>query len=277
MEWVGIGILGLIIGSFLTTVIYRQPLMLHHEWRQQCQEYLRLPQSTIPSPSVNLCYPDSHCPRCQHCLRWWHTIPLVSWILLKGRCTYCHTPIHWRYPTVELVTCLMTLGVFWHIGPEWMVIPALLFTWGLIVLLFIDLEHHLLPDSITLPLLWLGLVLNSFYIQTTPSAAILGAAGGYGILWSISMLYYRMTHRQGMGHGDFKLLAALGAWFGWQALPGLLLIAAGAGSLIGMLWLILGRKNWSTPIPFGPFLALAGWVYWIGENHLPLLFVPSIH
>ena len=252
-------VFGLIAGSFLNVVVVRLPGMLRYRWEAQCREFLG-EQGDNPDPPPTLVRPGSRCPACKTPLRPWHNVPLVSWLLLHGRCAYCKTTIPTRYPLVELFTGLVTLQAWLHFGLTPQFAASLVLAWSLIALTAIDLEHQLLPDSITLPLLWAGLLANLFGLFTTPVSALVGTMAGYLVLWSIYQLHHLLTRKEGMGYGDFKLLAALGAWMGWQKLPLVILLAAVAGSLAALFLMLRRGHGRETPIPFGPWLALAGWI-----------------
>ncbi|HBN14406.1 MAG TPA: prepilin peptidase [Pseudohongiella sp.] len=262
-------LLGLLVGSFLNVVIYRLPLMLQREWQQQCCEFLQTDPETLkindPAPEhkvFNLTVPASHCPVCKKQVKPWQNVPVVSYLLLKGKCSNCQTPIHWRYPVVELVTAVLSGLVAWQFGPTATMLAALVMTWCLISLTVIDVDHQLLPDNITLPLLWLGLVLTltPAGLGTTPAEAILGASIGYLSLWSIYWAFKLLTGREGMGYGDFKLLAALGAWLGWQHLLTIIILSSLAGAVIGIALTVIAGKDRNIPMPFGPYLAIAGFL-----------------
>jgi leader peptidase (prepilin peptidase)/N-methyltransferase len=253
-------VLGLIIGSFLNVVIHRLPRMLQSEWRQQCRELLELEAGDTGSEIYNLALPASHCPDCGARIPLWHNIPLLSYLFLRGRCGHCGATISLRYPIVELLTATLSAILAWQLGPSWPLLAALLFTWSLIALSFIDLEHHLLPDQITLPLLWLGLLVNLAHTFTTLESAVIGAMVGYLFLWLIFHAYRLLTAKEGFGYGDFKLLAAVGAWLGWQQIPLIILLASVAGALIGLTLILLRRHQMHKPLPFGPYLAVSGWV-----------------
>ena len=261
--FIGIGALGLIIGSFLNVIIYRLPIMLLHEWRKNCSE------PTEPtSPVVNLATPRSHCPKCSALIPWQQNIPIISYILLKGKCKHCQTIIHWRYPIIELLSCLTAILVALYFGVSIKTLAILILTWALIAAVFIDFDYQLLPDNITLSLIRLGLLLNTQYIFTTPENAIIGAASGYLSLWFIAYIFKLIRKVDGMGYGDFKLLAAFGAWLGWQLLPMILFVASLVGSIIGLA-LVLSKKNqFMKPIPFGPYLAIAGWLAFFGGQNI---------
>ena len=276
-------LLGLLIGSFLNVVIYRLPLMLDREWRAQCAE-LAAPGETAgvaPSPvsdavsavatpgeaPFNLVVPRSACPRCQAPIRAIHNVPVLSWLALRGRCASCQVRISARYPIVELLCGVLSAVVAWKFGFGWQAGAALVITWLLIALTGIDLDHQLLPDSLTLPLLWGGLLASVFWsannphsLPVSPSDAIIGAVAGYFSLWSVYQLFKLATGKEGMGYGDFKLLAALGAWLGWRMLLPIVLCSAAVGAIVGIALIVAGKRGRSVPIPFGPFLAAAGWL-----------------
>lgn len=253
------GVLGLLVGSFLNVVIYRLPVMLDRAWRRDAGE--ELPDD---EPPFNLVVPRSRCRQCGHMISAWENIPLVSYALLKGRCRDCRTPISARYPVVELLSGALSLGVAWHFGVSGAALAALFLTWSLIALTFIDIDHQLLPDVITLPVMWFGLGLSLFWADgggfALPRDAIIGAIAGYGSLWLVFHAFKLVTGKEGMGYGDFKLLALLGAWLGWQMLPLVVLLAAGVGAIVGISMILLKRLQRETPIPFGPYLAAAGWI-----------------
>ncbi|MCU7923036.1 MAG: A24 family peptidase [Candidatus Thiodiazotropha sp. (ex Dulcina madagascariensis)] len=251
--------IGLIVGSFLNVVIHRLPKMMENQWHRDCDELKGLNQ-TAESQPYNLNQPASHCPKCGHKIRAWENIPVVSWLLLKGRCSHCHTRISPRYPIVEAVTGVMSLAVALHFGVSWTTLAALFLTWALIALSMIDFDVQLLPDNITLPFLWLGLLLSLAALFTDPRSAIIGAAAGYLSLWSVYQLFKRLTGKEGMGYGDFKLLAMLGAWLGWHYLPQIIMLSAFVGAVVGILLIVLRGRDRNIPIPFGPYLAAAGWI-----------------
>ena len=252
-------LLGLLVGSFLNVVIYRLPIMMQREWRAQAREYLECPPEQI-SERFNLLLPSSRCPHCDHQIRSWENIPLVSWLALRGKCSSCRAPISSRYPLVELACGLLSGYVAWHFGFTWEAGAMLLLTWGLVAMSMIDIDHQLLPDSLVLPLLWLGLILNSFGLFVSLESALWGAVAGYLSLWSVYWLFKLVTGKEGMGYGDFKLLAMLGAWGGWQVIPLTILLSSVVGAVLGTILLRVQRAESSTPIPFGPYLAIAGWI-----------------
>lgn len=252
-------VLGLLVGSFLNVVIYRLPIMMQREWRSQAREFLELPAEPDGS-RFNLILPHSRCPHCNHQIRAWENIPLVSWLALRGKCAACKAPISKRYPLVELACGLLSGYVAWHFGFTWQAGAMLLLTWGLLAMSMIDADHQLLPDSLVLPLLWLGLIVNSVGLFASLPDALWGAVAGYLSLWSVYWLFKLVTGKEGMGYGDFKLLAMLGAWGGWQVLPLTILLSSVVGAVLGTIMLRMRNADNSTPIPFGPYLAIAGWV-----------------
>lgn len=265
-------LLGLLVGSFLNVVIYRLPIMMQREWRAQALEYLECPSEPV-GERFNLLLPSSRCPHCDHQIRSWENIPLVSWLALRGKCSSCRAPISSRYPLVELACGLLSGYVAWHFGFTWQAGAMLLLTWGLVAMSMIDIDHQLLPDSLVLPLLWLGLILNNFSLFVSFESALWGAVAGYLSLWSVYWLFKLVTGKEGMGYGDFKLLAMLGAWGGWQVLPLTILLSSVVGAVLGSILLRVQRAESSTPIPFGPYLAIAGWIAllwgdWITESYL---------
>ena len=263
--------IGLSVGSFLNVVIYRLPVMLERDWRRQAREVLALSPSDEEADGgrFDLIVPRSRCPGCQAPVKAWHNVPVVSWIVLRGRCAACGMRIPVRYLVVEVLTAVCTLAVVTAFGYTWVTLVALGFTWALIALAFIDYDTRLLPDGITLPLLWAGLLVNLSGGFVDLSAAVAGAVAGYLVLWAVYWAFKLVAGKEGMGYGDFKLLAALGAWFGWQALPMLILLSSIAGIVIGGTVLLLRRRR--EPIPFGPFLAVAGFVTLLARDTLSTL------
>ncbi|MDG9931032.1 MULTISPECIES: A24 family peptidase [unclassified Pseudomonas] len=249
---------GLLVGSFLNVVIYRLPVMMQREWRQQAREILELPVE--PQNTFNLVLPNSCCPKCGHQIRPWENIPIISYLALRGRCSGCKAPISKRYPLMELACGLLSGYVAYRFGFSWQTGGALLLTWGLLAMSMIDCDHQLLPDALVLPLLWLGLIANHFGLFATLEDALWGAIVGYLSLWSVYWLFKLLTGKEGMGYGDFKLLAMLGAWGGWQILPLTILLSSLVGAVLGLIMLRLRNQETSTPIPFGPYLAIAGWI-----------------
>ena len=253
------GLVGLLVGSFLNVVIYRLPIMMQRNWRKECLEYLELPAEPELAP-FNLVLPLSRCPACGTPIKPYQNVPVISYLLLRGKCAACRHPIALRYPLIEALTAVMSVVVAWHFGYGLQTLFALLLTWVLVALSFIDIDHHLLPDSITLPVLWLGLSLSVFGIYTDSHASVMGAVFGYLSLWSVYHLFKLLTGKEGMGFGDFKLLALLGAWLGWQMLPLIILLSSLVGTLISVVVILLTQRDHRTPIPFGPYLAVAGWI-----------------
>jgi leader peptidase (prepilin peptidase)/N-methyltransferase len=274
--WPGLALaawLGLCVGSFLNVVIYRLPLMLHRQWEGEARHILEGESPAAALEPFNLVVPRSRCPHCERQIRAWENIPLVSWLLLRGKCAGCGAPIAWRYPVVELLTGFVTLAMLSLFGFTWLGLAALAFTWVLLALTFIDYDTQLLPDQLTLPLVWLGLLVNLQGGFTDTRSAIVGAVAGYLFLWSTYWAFKLITGKEGMGYGDFKLLAAIGAWLGWQVLPAAILIAAGVGLLYALATSVLGQRESSQPIPFGPFLAIAGWVSLVQRDTVLRLFL----
>lgn len=286
------GLFGLIVGSFLNVVILRLPARLMHEWRCQCRELLADEKADVVAPDAaepalqtdgaalpdapeavadappDIVFVASHCPHCKHKLSPLDNIPLVSWLALGGRCRYCRAPISVQYPLVEALSALAAVAVVWQFGFTWQAAAGLALTFALIALAGIDFHTQLLPDNVTLPLLWLGLLLSVVPVFVDPVAAILGGAIGYLSLWSVYWVFKLATGKEGMGHGDFKLLAALGAWMGPFSLLPIILISSLVGALIGSIALAARGKDRSTPIPFGPFIAIAGWMQFVWGQQL---------
>ena len=261
------GLLGLIIGSFLNVVIYRLPLMLQKNWRQQCLEFLKQPSDST-TEKFDLASPRSHCTHCKKTLSPWMNIPLLSFILLRGKCPYCQNKISKRYPLVELLSTLLSIFILYHFGFSWAGIAGLIFTWALLALIFIDIEHQLLPDEINLGLLWLGLLLSLGNVFVGSQEAILGAAAGYLFLWCVGWLFKKLRGIEGIGFGDYKLFAVFGAWFGWELLPFILLIAALLGTFVGLILMVNKKIHYRAPLAFGPYLAIAGWIALCYGSHL---------
>jgi len=270
---VTVGFIGLCVGSFLNVVVHRLPRMMEAQWRADCAELRG--EEPPPAQTYNLFKPDSRCPACAAPIRAIQNVPVLSWLALRGRCAACRAPISARYPAVELVTGVASVLLAWRYGYAWQLAGALLFCWALLALTFIDLDTQLLPDDITFPLLWAGLVFNAAGVFTDLRSAVFGAVGGYLILWSVYWAFRILAKKEGMGYGDFKLLAAIGAWTGWQVLPFVVLVSALAGTVIGAYVLWRTRQGRDTRIPFGPYLAAGGvagllWgheavVAWIGR------------
>ncbi len=248
----------LLIGSFLNVVIHRLPKMMEADWHVQCAELRG--EAIADTPAYNLWLPRSACPQCGHQITALENIPLISWLFLRGRCSACSTPISARYPLVEVLVAVLSAAVAWKWGVSMQTLGALLLVWMLVVLAFIDLDTTLLPDSLTLPLVWLGLLFNMNGLFVPLADAVIGAMAGYLILWSVYWLFKLVTGKDGMGYGDFKLLAAIGAWLGWQMLPVTLLLSSVVGAVVGIAMIVLVKHDRRVPIPFGPYLAGGGLV-----------------
>lgn len=261
-------LLGLIVGSFLNVLVHRLPLMMERRWQDDAREVLGLPAQPA-GERFDLCLPPSHCPHCLHRIRPWENIPLLGYLLLRGRCAACKVRIGLRYPFVELASAGLAVCAAWHFGASANALAFMLLSWGLLALGLIDLEHQLLHDALVLPLLWLGLIANAFGLFVPLDQALWGAVAGYLVLWCVHRLFYMVTGKDGMGHGDFKLLAMLGAWGGWQILPFVLLFSSLLGAFVGLLLLRAKGRTTSTPIPFGPYLALAGWIALLWGGQIP--------
>lgn len=255
-------VLSLLVGSFLNVVILRLPIMMFRAFKQECTEaeFPKHPALDDLSKPYNLIKPDSHCPKCQTPVRAWQNIPVLSWLLLRGKCAGCGTAIAWRYPVVELATALLSVTLVWVFPWGWQLAAMLAFTWLLLAMSVIDIDYQILPDSMTLGLLWLGLIVNSFGLFTNLDSALWGAVFGYLSLWSVYWLFKIFTGKEGMGYGDFKLLAALGAWFGPTYLPLIILLSSVVGAVVGIAGILILGRDKNIPIPFGPYLAAAGWI-----------------
>ncbi|GAB3026816.1 A24 family peptidase [Oleiagrimonas citrea] len=256
------GVLGLMVGSFLNVVMLRLPARMAHAWRSEAREILEL-ENVEETPPPDLVREPSHCPKCKHRLSALDNIPLFGWLLLGGRCRYCKARISIQYPLVELLTALLSAAVIWRFGPGWVGLAGLAFTWILMAASGIDFRTQLLPDQLTYPLLWLGLLLSLLPMFILPRTAILAAAIGYLSLWSLYWLFKLLTGKEGMGYGDFKLLAALGAWMGPMALLPIMLLSSLIGAIVGVSLIALRRHQRDVPMPFGPFIAAAGWVWFV--------------
>ncbi|HIA09441.1 MAG TPA: prepilin peptidase [Chromatiaceae bacterium] len=254
------GLIGLTVGSFLNVVIHRLPIMIDREWQFELAQF-NDPETELPEPEpFNLSRPRSRCPHCGHMITALENIPVISWLLLGRKCSNCQQPIAARYPIIELFTALASLMIAWHFGFGIQAAAALALTWALIAASMIDFDHQLLPDSITLPFLWLGLVLNLNDVFTDGASSVVGAVAGYLSLWTLYWLFKLATGKEGMGYGDFKLLALLGAWMGWQMLPVIVLLSSLVGAVVGIGLIVLRGRDRNIPIPFGPYLAGAGWI-----------------
>ena len=257
-------VLGLLVGSFLNVVIHRLPRMMENDWRAQCDELTATTEQTQTAATekakYNLVVPRSACPHCGHQITAAENIPIVSYLVLRGRCRGCKTKISPRYPIVEGITGLLSALVAWHFGFGIAAISAIVLVWALIALTFIDADTQMLPDSITLPLVWLGLIVNINRTFTDLRSAVLGAVFGYLALWTVYWAFKLITKKEGMGYGDFKLLAAIGAWLGWQVLPLVILLSSVVGAVVGIILIVLARLGRNIPLPFGPYLAMAGFI-----------------
>jgi len=252
--------LGLVVGSFLNVVIYRLPLMMESRWRKDCCELLEVEQEAQGDAPLNLSTPNSHCPHCKAAIKPWQNIPVLSYLLLGGKCGNCGAPISMRYPLVEFATAILTVALFSQFDASLALLGAMIFTWSLVALTMIDIDHQLLPDDITLPLMWLGIAFSLAGATISLQDSVLGAMLGYLSLWSVYWLFKLATGKEGMGYGDFKLLAAMGAWLGWQSIPMLILLSSLVGAVCGIALMIATRRGKDIPIPFGPYLAMAGWI-----------------
>lgn len=251
-------LLGLVIGSFLTVLIHRYPKMLKREWHRQAQAILNVPDACADD-DLTLLRPRSHCPHCHTTIKVYHNIPLFSYLFLKGRCAYCHEKIAARYPIIEILSAVLAVIAVTIFGATWTAVAAAILSWGLLAISWIDYDEHFIPDAMTFALLWIGLLSNAYYQFTTPGYAIFGAIAGYAIFWVVAKLFEWIRHKEGLGYGDFKLLAMLGAWLGITALLNIILMASLLGLLFGVSLILSKRMQAGEPLPFGPFLAFAGW------------------
>lgn len=254
------GIFGLLVGSFLNVVIYRYPRVLKHEWTAQSREWLEIPAPKNEQAPPGLVSPPSHCCHCGAGVKPWQNIPIISFLILRAKCGSCSVPISWRYPSVELLTGVLSAVLVYKFGWGLQSLFGLVFTWVLVALTFIDFDHKLLPDDIVLPTLWLGLVVNLWAVFADTKSALIGAIVGYLIFWIVFQVFLRLTGKEGMGYGDFKLMSLLGAWLGWQLLPQIVLISTLVGSVCGVAIMLKQRAGGDLAIPFGPYIALAGWL-----------------
>lgn len=266
-----VGIISLCVGSFLNVVIYRTPKMMEQEWRQDCQMFLHPDQAIIDEDKLTLSKPASTCPKCKTPIRWYQNIPVISWLFLRGKCGECENPIGIRYPLVEVLTAVCSLVVVAVFGPSLQMLFGLILTWTLIALTFIDFDTQLLPDRYTLPLAALGLALNSYALYTSPTSAIWGYLIGFLCLWVVYYLFKIVTGKEGMGYGDFKLLAALGAWMGPFLLPLIVLLSSLVGAIIGIILMKVKKEN--QPFAFGPYIAIAGWIAFLWGNEIMKVYL----
>ena len=269
--YIAVGLFSLCIGSFLNVVIYRTPKMMEQEWRQDCQILLHPEQAIIDETKITLSKPDSTCPKCQTSIRWYQNIPIISWLVLRGKCGSCKNPISIRYPFIELLTATCSLIIVAVFGPTLQMLFGLILTWVLIALTFIDFDTQLLPDRYTLPLAALGLAVNSYSLYTSPTSAIWGYIIGFLCLWIVYYLFKIIIGKEGMGYGDFKLLAALGAWMGPFLLPLIVLLSSFVGAVIGIILLKIRKKN--QPFAFGPYIAIAGWIAFIWGEQIMKIYL----
>lgn len=266
-----VGIISLCVGSFLNVVIYRTPKMMEQEWRQDCQMFLHPDQAIIDEDKLTLSKPASTCPKCNTPIRWYQNIPVISWLFLRGKCGECENPIGIRYPLVEVLTAVCSLVVVAVFGPSLQMLFGLILTWTLIALTFIDFDTQLLPDRYTLPLAALGLAVNSYALYTSPTSAIWGYLIGFLCLWMVYYLFKIVTGKEGMGYGDFKLLAALGAWMGPFLLPLIVLLSSLVGAIIGIILMKVKKEN--QPFAFGPYIAIAGWIAFLWGNEIMKVYL----
>ena len=291
-------VLGLFVGSFLNVVVYRLPLMMEKTWRRECLEFLKHDAETSKKQAgaidesgiiqqaelqnsdeekpFNLMVPRSACPSCGAMIKSWQNIPVISWLFLRGKCGSCEHPISAEYPLVEMLTGILSLAVAMKFGASIQLVFALLFTWSLISLALIDFHTTLLPDNITLPLMWLGLLISLIPVFVNTHDAIVGAAAGYMILWLVFQTFKLITGKEGMGFGDFKLLAALGAWLGWAKLPLIILLSSLTGAIIGIMMMVVLKHQRSKPIPFGPYLAIAGWIALMWGDQIVAMYTSQL-
>ena len=276
-------VFALLVGSFLNVVIYRMPLMVKRSWREQCEEISKIPTNDIPQGRFNLIAPRSRCPHCSNPITAMQNIPLLSYFMLNGKCAACGTDISIRYPIIELLTGALTAAVAWHFGFGWEALAAICITWVLIVISAIDIDQKHIYDDMVLPFLWSGLLISVispvegvYTLFIEPTDAIAGALVGYLSLWSVYHIFRLITGKEGMGYGDFKLLAALGAWLGWQLVPFVIFISAIAGSVVGIVLILLKHRESSTPIPFGPYISAAGWIAMLWGNDIMTFYLSYI-
>ena len=282
--------LATVIGSFLNVVIHRLPVMMKREWQLECNQYLdeyhkatvtgikdKLAQPIDDYPEkYNLIVPGSSCPKCKTSIKPWHNLPILGWLILGGKCIHCKTHISARYPIIEALTGMMVAYLAYHFGPSWQFAFGTILTFGLIALTGIDLDEMLLPDQITLPLLWIGLLINLNGTFVSITDAVIGATAGYMSLWSVFWGFKLLTGKEGMGYGDFKLLAMFGAWLGWQQLPLIILLSSIVGATVGLILIVTNKTSSEHPIPFGPYLSFAGWISLVSGPQLTLLYMSYV-
>lgn len=270
-------ILGLIVGSFLNVVIHRTPIVLMRNWQRDCHELTGQAEKITAHEKFNLVEPRSRCPHCGHAISAIENIPVVSYLWLRGKCSACHKPISLRYPFVEILSAMLAAVTAWHFGFNAAGIAAIVLTWLLIALVFIDIDHMLLPDVMVLPFLWVGLLLNLFNVFTSLPQAVVGAVAGYLSLWLVFQLFKLITGKEGMGYGDFKLFALFGAWLGWQSLPLIILLSSFIGALTGIGLILFQGRDRAKPLPFGPYLAAAGWVAMLWGDAITRQYLQMAH
>ena len=278
--------LGLLVGSFLNVVVYRLPIMMQRDWRQQCYEFLEIKdpgtgegsEDSVSFETFNLAKPESHCPNCNHRIKYWENIPVISYLFLGGKCSACKQKISLRYPSVEFVNGILSGLIAYNFGPTWLTLALLLFTWSLVTLTLIDYDHQLLPDDITIPLLWLGLFVNAVDLGFGVSVfdAVIGAIAGYLSLWSFYWLFKLLTGKEGMGYGDFKLLAALGAWMGYQSLLPIIILSSLVGAVFGIALIVIAGRDHAKPMPFGPYLAGAGFIMLVWGPQISTIYLNAV-
>ena len=267
--YIMMGVTGLMVGSFLNVVIFRLPRMMEADWKLQCRTLLDIKtESADDSVDFNLIWPRSRCPDCNHQITAFENIPIISYLLLGRKCSACKSSISFRYPLIEFVSGFLAFFLAWYFGFGLKGILAIILSWALLTLSIIDIDHQLIPDDITLPFLWLGIIANMFGIYTDIYSSLIGVISGYGVLWSVYIIFKMLTGKEGMGYGDFKLLAMLGAWLGWQMLPLIILLSSLSGAIIGLSLILFKQHDKSKPIPFGPYLAIAGWIALVWGNEI---------
>jgi leader peptidase (prepilin peptidase)/N-methyltransferase len=272
--YAGVFLFGAIIGSFLNVVILRIPPLLEYDWQRQCRELLELDKSDQARPP-GIVMSRSRCPKCGQGIKSYQNIPLLSYLLLRGKCSACKARISFRYPLVEFITAVAFVITIWHFGLNLQGLTALFLTALLIAMAGIDIDHQLLPDNMTIPLMWSGILISFWSVHTDLSSSVTGAVAGYLVLWTIYHLFRILTGKEGMGYGDFKLLAALGAWMGWQMLPLIVLLSSVVGAVVGLILIATGRLKKDRPMPFGPFIAAAGWIALIWGEHIIDFYIRS--
>jgi len=269
--------LSLLIGSFLNVVIYRLPVMMKNDWQQQIDQHLQGDNYKNQQAPFNLVKPDSTCPKCGHKIRAWENIPIFSWLFLRGKCSQCKTAISIRYPSIELFTAILSAWVAYELGFNAVAFGFIFCTWLLVAMTFIDIDEMLLPDVLTLSVLWIGLLLAAYTPAMVLSDAVIGAAAGYLSLFSVYWVFKLVTGKEGMGHGDFKLLAAIGVWVGWQHLPIVILLSSLVGAVIGITLMIINRKDGNLAIPFGPYLAAAGFLTMLYGDNIATWYLSTLY